>query len=85
MNVYTSFLALSETEMEAHVDELVNEHVDGAERARVIAYLNQTLATDKAKLRGYRSVLARARRKLEQVHESAVSYTHLTLPTICSV
>ena len=71
MNVYTSFLALSETEMEAHVDELVNEHVDGAERARVIAYLNQTLATDKAKLRGYRSVLARARRKLEQVHESA--------------
>ncbi len=71
MNVYTSFLALSETEMEAHVDELVNEHVDGAERARVIAYLNQTLATDKVKLRGYRSVLARARRKLEQVHESA--------------
>ena len=71
MNVYTSFLALSEAEIEAHVDELVNEHVDGAERARVIAYLNQTLATDKAKLRGYRSVLARARRKLEQVHESA--------------
>ena len=57
MTVHSSFLALSQAEIEAHVDELVAEHIDGAERARVLGYLNQTLAKDKAKVRGYRSHL----------------------------
>ena len=30
MNVHTSFLALTQDEIDAHVDELVNEHIDGA-------------------------------------------------------
>ena len=86
MNVHSSFLALSQAEIEAHVDELVAEHIDGAERARVLGYLNQTLAKDKAKVRGYRSVLARARRKLDEVHETApIDYVkHTGLFTIDS-
>ena len=59
MNVHTSFLALTQDEIDAHVDELVNEHIDGPERSRVLAYLNQTLAKDRIKVRQYRRVLAR--------------------------
>ena len=48
MDVHSSFLALSIADIEAHVDELVAEHIDGADRSRVMSYLNQTLAKDKA-------------------------------------
>ena len=71
MNVHTSFLALTQAEIDAHVDELVNEHVNGPERARVLTYLNQTLAKDRLKVRQYRRVLARARQKVDAVYESA--------------
>ena len=71
MNVYSSFLALSIADIEAHVDELVAEHIDGADRSRVMSYLNQTLAKDKAKVRLYRRILGQARRKLDAVHEAA--------------
>ena len=71
MNVHTSFLALTQDEIDAHVDELVNEHIDGPERSRVLAYLNQTLAKDRIKVRQYRRVLARARQKVDAVYESA--------------
>ena len=71
MDVHSSFLALSLADIEAHVDELVAEHIDGADRSRVMSYLNQTLAKDKAKVREYRRILGRARRKLDAVHEAA--------------
>ena len=71
MNVYSSFLALSIADIEAHVDELVAEHIHGADRSRVMSYLNQTLAKDKAKVRLYRRILGQARRKLDAVHEAA--------------
>ena len=71
MNVYSSFLALSIADIDAHVDELVAEHIHGADRSRVMSYLNQTLAKDKAKVREYRRILGYARRKLDAVHEAA--------------
>ena len=82
MNVYTSFLALSEAEMEAHVDELVNEHVDGAERARVIAYLNQTIATDKVKLRGSAESWSKCTRALPSIMQSTRGSSRWTPPTV---
>ena len=59
----------------------------GEERFRELeaGYVARALATGGVVSLGGGAVLTESTRKLLQNHTVAVSYTHLTLPTICSV
>ena len=67
MEVHDSFLKLSQAEVNAHMNEMASEHIDGPERSRALTYLRQVIADDAALLVQYRNRSAQARRKLDEI------------------
>ena len=64
--VHTSFLALTEAAIKAHIDEIVGAKDNGAERRQLMAYLQQTLANDRKAHRANRKLLAYAAARIDE-------------------
>jgi hypothetical protein len=75
MEVHDSFLKLSQAQVNAHMNEMASEHIDGPERSRALQYLRQVIADDAALLVQYRNRSAQARRKLDEItRESRIDF-----------
>ena len=75
MEVHDSFLKLSQAQVNAHMNEMASEHIDGPERSRALTYLRQVIADDAALLVQYRNRSAQARRKLDEItRESRIDF-----------
>ena len=81
--VKESFLAMTEAEVEQHVQDVVAARPSGIERRQVFAYLGQTLASDRKALRAQRRVLSKASATIDEAFEqNAYDFTGPAVSTL---